>query len=88
MRNESNVSKSKVDPSKAVEPKPTVIDTSKPREAVDSSAVKNSDITKKKKLPKPADFEEHWFQDYDGNWQVRIFFSEGRNSKDRLLFTE
>ena len=74
LRNESNVSKSKVDPSKAVEPKPTVIDTSKPREAVDSSAVKNSDITKKKKLPKPADFEEHWFQDYDGNWQVIIYF--------------
>ena len=54
----------------AVEPKQSVIET--PKICNSSVAIKDSKKeTEQRKLPKPADFDDHWYQDHAGNWLNR-----------------
>ena len=82
LKNESKESQSKVDFPKAVEPKLSVIAVSKDKPKDTVTSVDN-DITKKKKLPKPADFEDQWYQDYDGNWQ-NSYLKDGLEYEDAV----
>ena len=55
----------------AVEPKQSVIET--PKISDPPVAVKDAkkEVAEKKKLPKPADFDDNWYQDHAGNWLNR-----------------
>ena len=55
----------------AVEPKHSVIDT--PKISDPPVAVKDAkkEAAEKMKLPRPADFDDNWYQDHAGNWLNR-----------------
>jgi len=65
LKHDASVNQSKVEPSKAVEPQ-SVINVAKQNEDPPTSS--EPPVVHKKKLPKPADFDDKWYQDFHGNW--------------------